>query len=631
MSLAVLGHRLSRDTALYASANLATFVFGVLNIVLLTRLLPIGEFADLALYFVFAALLTVLYNAGSLQGALMLVFGGSETGELSAEDSKGKVGVSLAAAFVLTGAICVVGTAVVLLTAPVIAEVLSGDRADAASVRWAGVSGASGALWRLAVNVPRFERRPVTYVAASALRPSLGVAGMVSAAAAGYGISGVLAASGLSTFVATGLVILMSRRAYIGAVERHMVKAIAGEGAIFVPMVLAVWVVQNVDLYFVSWFAPDEVAPYRVASRIANGVSYFVAAYLTALGPLAGTPLNAAAQRQHGRAGVGARLLTYLVLACTWLVLALAVAADGLVQIAPSTYARSAELIAPLSLAVVAWGLFVTIYRTARIPAKRRRFAELATLAAVVFVLASLVMVPAFGSWGAALAPVVGFGVAVLALVILVQRGEEPIPFEVGRMAGGAAVGAGGLVLVTVIGDRLGAWRTPVEALLVVLYPFVLVLLGVVRRSEARTLLKLYDTLSPRGTVARRSELRRAVGAMAQGDRTALRRALRGFAIESPMSQGWAAVEIRRRALVALGEVAGTSREPSPHDDALGEYLFVLQPVVARDRLARQLAARGTDPADLHAMEITVGRVRRLPGRIWDPRGQTRTETKVTL
>src|SRR4051794_6117404 len=98
----------------------AGFVFGILSIAVLTRLLSLAEFGRLALLLFFAAMLTLFYNAPSLQGTLMRVFGAGddESGEIEDDEAlasdKRK---ALTTGLTVTVATVLVGTAVVAASA----------------------------------------------------------------------------------------------------------------------------------------------------------------------------------------------------------------------------------------------------------------------------------------------------------------------------------------------------------------------------------------------------------------------------------------------------------------------------------------------------------------------------------
>src|SRR5215212_9749672 len=113
--LARYGSRLGHQTILYSSSSVATFVFAVATLAVLTRYLTLEEFATLALLNLFATFLTVLYNLGSLQGTLLAVFGEGEegVGEASSLVRSSEVKRALSTGLLITLLTGLVGTALV--------------------------------------------------------------------------------------------------------------------------------------------------------------------------------------------------------------------------------------------------------------------------------------------------------------------------------------------------------------------------------------------------------------------------------------------------------------------------------------------------------------------------------------
>ena len=117
-------------------------------------------------------------------------------------------------------------------------------------------------------------------------------------------------------------------------------------GTIYVPIVISIWIAQNVDLYAVSWWTNnDQVGLYRLANRLGAFLDYFTAAMFMAWTPLRGTSTFRGGGRGARPDGARRKLLTYFLLAGLLLVLLMTVAADTLVRIAPPAYAAAAPLI----------------------------------------------------------------------------------------------------------------------------------------------------------------------------------------------------------------------------------------------------------------------------------------------
>ena len=619
-----LAARLSGHTALYAAGFGTTLLLGLASVAVLTRLLGIGEYGELAVLLIFSALLTVVFNLPALQGTLMWVFGAAEEGDGDERGSQAPVQLkrqALGTGLVITALIAALGTAAAVAAAPSLSDILLGDRDHAAAVRWAAVSGGLGAVWRLISNVLRYEGRPVGFIVLSNARPVLVVAVAIPLVAGGGGVVGAMAGTAIGTALAVLVGLVVTRRSYAPALDTSQLRGLLGRGLPLVPVVVAFWVVQNVDLYLVSVYVSEaEAAIYRVASRLANVISYFVSAFLMAWMPLSQTALYAAVSRTVGARSASATISTYFLLACMWLLLALVVLGDALVKIAPEEYSEAADLLPLLGLGFVAYGSFVVLYRAGSFPRKRAAYVLLATVSAACFLATALVATPAWGSMGAALAPVVGFAVGVAGMLVLSQRGPHPIPFEYRRLLAGLLVAGVILALGRLTSNLAGDAGLVLEIAALMLFPVLLLAARVVTRAELRQLLRL---MRPRRTGRPDDRFESALGGLDAGDRRLLEAlvgdgvAPRALAAESGRSES----SILSDLVAALRAVARTD-PVTPADPAIGRYLLSGGSPAERAAEARRLWTEGTvDPYELDVLENCVRRLGRLPRSAWHDAG----------
>lgn len=641
--LASFGRRLGRHSGIYAVGHVAIFLFGMVNVAVLTRLLPIEEFGRLAVYLLLATLLATLYNLGSLQGVLMAVFGVADDEELAVEDEGERPQVkdrerALTTGVLLTAAIALLGTAVVFAAAPVFATLL-GTPGELEAIRLAALCGATGAIWRLVHNVSRLERRPGLYSTLGVLRPALALAVGVPLVVAGFGVEGALIGLAAGTALAVPPAIVVGRRNYALGLELSVVPQIFRGGAGIVPIIIAMFVITNVDLFFVNAYAPDDaVGPYRVATRLGAGVAYLVSAVTMAWLPLKRMPLHTAMTDAHGPTGFGGALISVFLLLCIWVVLGLTILADVLIGIAPSSYADAAPLVPLIGLGLVASGVTLLVYRGGKFKNKRRIFICTLLGGAILFVLVGLVLVPAFGSYGAAAAQIIAFGTTASTLLWLSQRSEHPLPIQYGRLAKGVALGLLCIGLGQLLGPLAGGWRIVVDLAILVAFPFGLYAIGAFpseelrafvgrpakpqpRRRRARGLLarlgdldpldrRLVAALAPRGTVA--SPL---AWELAGGEQEAMRRfvaSLRALGPPPPAAaEGNGSTE-------QSDEGEGEAETEVDRDAEIAAYLLADGGIATRDQMGEQLCEDGVDPLDLDRLDMTLGRLRQIPRSEWE-------------
>ena len=609
--IALLAGRIGRHTGTYAVGSFVTVVFGLANIAVLTRLLDPGPFGELAVLLFFSALLTITYNLGSLQGVFSWAFGataeeGGDAEQIAASGTADDKRRALFTGLALTGVMAAGGTAVFLALATPLADLLVDDRAAAGAIRWAAVSGAFGSLWRLVSNVLRLERRPAAYVALNSVRPALALGAAVALVATGHGLEGAVAGIALGTAGAVLIGLVVTRRSYRMALSRTDAREIARAGSPWVVSGIALWAMQNGDLFLLSRFAAEsDVGVYRVAQRVGAVASYAIAAFMMAWGPLSRDPLQAAVDRDRRPGESDALVGQYFVFGSLFLLLGLAAFADVLVRIAAPGYADGAPLIPLIGLGFVAYGCFVVVYRTSRAPNKLGAFLRLTVLSALAFAGCALIAIPVLGSYGAALASAVGPLAGAAGILIVSYRAGHTPPFEYRRIAHATGI-AGACLVAALTGDAIGGavgWALRILAVLG--YPAALVATGVVPRSHLRAFASATRSMLPRR--AERRELRVRFGELPDRDRILV---------------GWLAASRSSSALVAktrgvdesavladfvraVRRLAGGG-EPSADDSGVGRYLLWRGHVGERDILAAQLVAAGVDPLELDRLtEVT--------------------------
>ena len=175
-----------------------------------------------------------------------------------------------------------------------------------------------------------------------------------------------------------------------------------------------------------------------------------------------------------------AHVLTYVVLLTSWVALGLTLLAPWLVRLLTSEHEfyRSADAVGLLAFSAVAYAGFSVI----SIASGRSRRTQgnwlIAGIAAVVNVALCLVLIPPYGTVGAAVATLAAYVVLFLGMVVYAGR-VFPVAYEWRRVVTAVAL-AGGLAVV-------GAWASPplvVAVLVGAVFPIVLAPLGFYRPGE---------------------------------------------------------------------------------------------------------------------------------------------------
>ena len=615
------GARLGRDTGIYIIGAVIGFVLALASVIVLTQFLSPAEFGELALLLVFAAFLTVFYNVGTLQGTFLWVFGSAGEEEVEGEDAKasaaGTKRRALGTGMITTCALALAGTAVIIPLAPMFAELVLGDGEDSELIVIAAVSGAAGAIWRLVSNITRMERRPRRFVALNSVRPVLVVGCVIPLVTTGGGVEGAILGTAIGSVAAVLVGLVVTHQSYELSFSRYDAGMILRRGRIMIPIVISIWIAQNVDIYALSWFAPeDEVGLYRLANRMGAFLDYFTAAMFMAWSPLRRSSTFAAAVQQRGKEVLGGRLLTYFMLAGLLLLLLITVAADTLVKIAPPAYADAAPLIPLMGAAFLSYGLLVAVYRLSSFPRKIVVYIGAAMGSALIFLASAFLFVPWLGAYGAALSVITGFLVGAAGMTYVSQHGPSPLTIEWGNLAAALAIAGACLALARVVGPLAGQWRPLVELTALALFPIALLRFGVLTAEDRQAVARVTRQVLPkrRGNDDLETRLR-TLSPDAVSSLQAV--VVRGWSAEGLAAERGADPGETRTRLVRLLRQLGDEAEVSDHDEEIGELLFTPMPVAERDELAKTLWSEKVDPADLHVLERMCEELQRLPRRAW--------------
>ncbi len=126
-----------------------------------------------------SSILTLVYNAGSLQGTFSWVFGaGGEEGEVADDSARAYAPDrrrALGTGFVITAAAGAIGTGLIAVFARPLTDLLLGEHWNSDLLLWTASGAALASIWRLAVNTLRLERRRWMFLLSTGAQHLLGV------------------------------------------------------------------------------------------------------------------------------------------------------------------------------------------------------------------------------------------------------------------------------------------------------------------------------------------------------------------------------------------------------------------------------------------------------------------------
>jgi len=283
------------------------------------------------------------------------------------------------------------------------------------------------------------------------------------------------------------VVLLGYRRYQLGLqFDRHLLRQMNRFGMPLVPSALALWAINFVDRIFIAHYKGQaEVGVYSVAVRISSAVVFLMIAFRLAWPAFA---YSIADDREAKR--TYSFVLTYLVLVCCWISLALGALAPWLVDIlAPKPeFERAAEAVAPLAFAATAYAGYTVLAIGSGRSRKTQGNWVVAGIAALVNVVLNVALIPPYGMIGAAISTLAAYVVLFAGMYVYAQS-VYPVAYQRRRVLTATAAA----VALTVVARALDV---PLWAALglIVVYPLALLPLGFYLPAELTRLRRLAPT-----------------------------------------------------------------------------------------------------------------------------------------
>lgn len=244
------------------------------------------------------------------------------------------------------------------------------------------------------------------------------------------------------------------------------------------------WVLQLSDRYLLGIMASlTQTASYAVAYSMGAVLSTIVIAPFNLAWP---TAMYAIAKRDDGPQTFRATF--------RWFVIVLLFCAYGLSLFStllfgwlfPRSYQSAVPVIPIVAASIVCFGVY-NIFNIGISVRRKNWFAVLfTTTAAVVNIAVNLVLIPRYGSLGAAYSTLIAY-VAMTVMAYAVNQRIYPIPFQVGRFIFLAVLGCVLYEGASLIAGWTGTqWTWLIHLAGLAIYGFVLLLLGMDRRSLSR-------------------------------------------------------------------------------------------------------------------------------------------------
>ena len=430
---AVLGVRVMRNSSVQAISLVVGNVMQLVSVLVVAAFLGPSEMARFGLLVFLAGLVTQIASLLVKPGTVRRTFGGGDDDDDDDDDDDvvsssppHTLGAGLAWAICLG----IISSILIFIFRTPIAEGLLGDPEDKNLVALAGLLSGATLVFKICDITLWLERRPMAFLIADTGRPVLGLIVLAGFLATGAGVEGAMLGTLVGTAVAGVLGIILLRGSYEPNFDLTEVKQIILRGRYRAPIVMSFWLIQNADIFILSRFVThDELGIYHLASRLGLVVSFLPQGFRMGMRPLRKSALWDAFQDEYGKQTAGGQLLAYFCLICILAVLAMILAGQVLVDVAPPAYAGAASLIPLTALGFVGPALYRTVNQNVAIPKKRPFFIGGVVLAAALFIGVTVLLAPVIGVYAAPIGMIVGFGTPAMLMFIKGQRGKKPLFF----------------------------------------------------------------------------------------------------------------------------------------------------------------------------------------------------------
>jgi O-antigen/teichoic acid export membrane protein len=465
--------RLARHSAIYGLGGLVSRILAVLLIPLYTRYLSKADYGAIETLVALTTVLVIVLRAGVSSAFFRFYFdsGDPESRTLVVRTSFWFTMAS--ATFGLVAGLALAGQIAGALNAVTVNEV----RAAFVGL-WAQMN------YEQLTSLFRVEERSKSFAAASLANVLMTVAATVLLVAVLHkGAVGVLVGNFIGTLVVYA-VLLAYRRYQLGLrFGRRLFREMQRFGMPLVPSALALWAVNFIDRVLLNRLSgAGEVGLYSLGVRVSSVVVFVFVAFRTAWPAFAySIEDDREARRTYSF------VLTYLLLICCWLSLALGLLGPWIVRLLASKpeFYPASRVVSPLSFGAAAYAAYVVVaIGVSR--ARYTRFNWVVTGAgALLNIGLNFALIPPYGMMGAAISTVAAYALMFVGMTLNAQR-VYPVPYQWRRVATLVAAAVG----LTVVGKLVPA-SLPVAVALTVVYPLALLPLGFYLRAELQPIRSL--------------------------------------------------------------------------------------------------------------------------------------------
>ncbi len=500
MSIFLSIKRLLKHSAVYGIGHIINRVIGFLLLPLYTNLFPPDKFGVAGLMFTYFAILSIFYTYG-LDAAFFRFFIGQE-------NPTERKRIFSTAFFTLT-LTSFLSSGILFFGAEPISRLLFS--ADAMKlgidlpllIRIAAGVLLFDSLAFLPFLILRAEERSVPFVVYKFLNIAINVVcNILFLIILKYGVEGIFLADLAAAFATFLLVLPIIWKHISSGFSKSTLHELFAFGLPYLPTTLSVVLMDTIDRVFLERLSGVEaVGLYNAGAKLGMFMALFITAFR-----FAWHPFFLSTAKQENAKEIFAKILTYLLLACSIVFLALSLFIDNIARLRVAGYSLigtefwdSTIVVPAIMLAYILYAAYLNFLIGVYLE-KKTKYLPLITVSGMLAnLLANYLLIPVIGIMGAAWARSIAYLIMAVALYVVHQR-LYYIRYEWGRIVKLSLAVAAIFAL-----GQLGFAQSHIllKLALLLVFPAILFMIGFFESAEIAQARQIFSSLVP-GTVRSR-------------------------------------------------------------------------------------------------------------------------------
>ncbi len=476
--------RLLRHSAVYGIGHILSRSLGFLLLPLYTNTITPDEFGKAALIFSFLAIMNVFYGYGMDVAFLRYVALQEDPRKQRALFSTGFLSILVTSSLF---------SAVLLLMTRQVSILIFDMPGESTLIRLSAGILFFDALTLMPFMALRAKEKSVPFTLLKLANVIINVAGnVIFIVVLRKGVEGIFLANLISSGITFLLLAPVWLRYFVPQFDRSIYREMLKFGLPYIPSGLAVVIMDLIDRFILERMTNLEITGiYSAGYKLGMFMALFIAAFR-----FAWHPFFLATSKQPNAKQVFARVLTYFVLACSFVFLVVSLFIDEIVRfrlfgftLFGESYWDSTRIVPLILISYIFYGVYVNFLVGVYLEKKTVWLPAITGISAGVNVAANIILIPRMGMLGSAWATVAAYATMAILLYMKVSR-IYPVPYEWPRITRVALIS---LCIFLAQSYWLHFQSFWLKVLLVLLLPLGLLLTGFFdpqEKARLRTLVK---------------------------------------------------------------------------------------------------------------------------------------------